>query len=96
MKIGYARVSTREDKYLQLQIDELLECGCKRIYLEIEKEPKLLNQLIVNLEQDDIIILRHEMVLENYDLEKHRDIFNKRRKNPFICFLNPLEVHEGF
>ena len=60
MKIGYARVSTK-DQSLDLQIDALKRAGCKEIVEEKissskDKRPKL-NQMIARLREDDVVIV---------------------------------------
>ncbi len=60
MKIGYARVSTK-DQSLNLQKDALEKAGCKKIYSEqvsgakIEREK--LNEMIKQVRKGDIIIV---------------------------------------
>jgi DNA invertase Pin-like site-specific DNA recombinase len=60
MKIGYARVSTK-DQNLDLQIDALKKAGCKKIYEEVISGAKLdrpvLNDLLANLREDDVLII---------------------------------------
>lgn len=59
MKIGYARVSTREQN-LDLQIDALKKAGCEKIYTEIasggKTERPVLNDLLENLRPGDVIV----------------------------------------
>lgn len=60
MKIGYARVSTR-DQHLELQIDALEKDGCKRIYTEVmsgtkSERPKL-QELLGNLRPGDVVVV---------------------------------------
>lgn len=60
MKIGYARVSTR-DQHLELQIDALKKDGCKRIYTEVmsgtkSERPKL-QELLGNLRPGDVVVV---------------------------------------
>jgi DNA invertase Pin-like site-specific DNA recombinase len=60
MKIGYARVSTR-DQNLDLQIDALKKEGCNKIYTEVmsatKSERPELQEMINNLRKEDIIIV---------------------------------------
>jgi DNA invertase Pin-like site-specific DNA recombinase len=60
MKIGYARVSTRDQK-LELQLDALTEAGCEKIYQEKVSAGKLerpqLQRLIQSLRSGDIVIV---------------------------------------
>lgn len=44
MKIGYARVSTR-DQNLDLQIDALQKYGCEKLYQEKQSAVKKLSEL---------------------------------------------------
>lgn len=60
MKIGYARISTKEQN-LDLQIDALEKDGCGRIYTEImsgtkSERPKL-QELVNNLRPGDVIVV---------------------------------------
>jgi DNA invertase Pin-like site-specific DNA recombinase len=60
MKIGYARVSTR-DQHLELQIDALTKAGCDRIYQDIASgaraERPALNEMIRNLRPGDVLVI---------------------------------------
>ena len=60
MKIGYARVSTR-DQNLDLQLNALKKAGCKKIYQEIISGVKLdrpvLNEALNNLRKGDVLII---------------------------------------
>jgi len=60
MKIGYARVSTK-DQNLNLQVDALKNAGCEKIYQEkasgAKAERPQLNKLIDNVRQDDVIVI---------------------------------------
>jgi len=60
MKIGYARVSTK-DQSLNLQKDALRKAGCEKIYSErisgANTERPELKDLIGQLRQDDIIVV---------------------------------------
>jgi DNA invertase Pin-like site-specific DNA recombinase len=83
MKIGYARVSTR-DQNLNLQLDALMLAGCEKIYKETisgakEDRPEL-NKLMDNLRKGDVIViwkldrlgrsLRHLVEIGNQSLEQ--------------------------
>ena len=60
MKIGYARVSTR-DQNLELQIDALKKTGCEKIYQDIasgaRSERPALTEMIENLRPGDILVI---------------------------------------
>jgi DNA invertase Pin-like site-specific DNA recombinase len=60
MKIGYARVSTR-DQHLELQIDALTKAGCDKIYRDIASgaraERPALNEMIRNLRPGDVLVI---------------------------------------
>jgi len=60
MKIGYARVSTK-DQDLSLQLDALEKAGCQKIYQEKEtgstEEQQQLQQLLQGLRPDDVIVV---------------------------------------
>lgn len=60
MKIGYARVSTK-DQSLNLQKDALKKAGCKKIYSEqisgAKSDRPKLNDLIKHLRKGDVIIV---------------------------------------
>ncbi len=60
MKIGYARISTREQN-LNMQVIALEEAGCERIYEEIvsgvKAERPILHNLINQLRPDDILVI---------------------------------------
>lgn len=60
MKIGYARVSTR-DQNLNLQLDALQKAGCEKIYKETisgaKKERPELGKLVDNLRNGDVIVI---------------------------------------
>jgi DNA invertase Pin-like site-specific DNA recombinase len=60
MKIGYARVSTQDQK-LELQTDELKKFGCDMIFKEkVSGKKKIrpeLNKMIEQLRQGDIVVV---------------------------------------
>lgn len=60
MKIGYARVSTKEQN-MALQIDALQSAGCEQIYKEVvsgaKTERKELNMLLNSLRKGDVVVV---------------------------------------
>ena len=60
MKIGYARVSTREQN-LHMQVIALEEAGCERIYEEtvsgVKADRPILNNLIKQLRPNDVLVI---------------------------------------
>lgn len=60
MKIGYARVSTKEQE-LELQLDALKNAGCEKIYQEkitgTKKERPELQKMLEQLRYDDVIFI---------------------------------------
>ena len=60
MKIGYARVSTKEQSF-DLQIDALQQAECKEIYKEVasgtKAERPVLDDLLKNIRSGDILIV---------------------------------------
>jgi DNA invertase Pin-like site-specific DNA recombinase len=60
MKIGYARVSTREQN-LDMQVIALEEVGCERIYEEtvsgVKADRPILNNLINQLRPGDVLVI---------------------------------------
>ena len=61
MKIGYARISTK-DQNLDLQLDELKKSGCEKIYQDFgvsgskSNRPELDN-MIKNLHSGDVVVI---------------------------------------
>ncbi len=60
MKIGYARVSTRDQK-ADLQVDALKQAGCERIYQDIASGAKSarpeLDKLLANVRSGDAVVI---------------------------------------
>ena len=60
MKIGYARVSTRDQK-LDLQIDALKRAGCERIFQDVASGSKTarpaLDELLGQLRAGDVLVI---------------------------------------
>jgi len=60
MKIGYARVSTK-DQNLDLQLDALTRSGCEKIYREkisgASKERPELQKMLENIREGDVIVI---------------------------------------
>ncbi|ERH41965.1 hypothetical protein N751_16645 [Legionella pneumophila str. Leg01/11] len=60
MKIGYARVSTR-DQSLFMQVDALKKAGCEKIHEEIASGAKtarpVLDEIMRNLREDDVLVI---------------------------------------
>lgn len=60
MRIGYARVSTKEQSF-DLQVDALREAGCERIYMEAvsgaRAERPELNELLRNIRSGDVLVI---------------------------------------
>lgn len=84
MKIGYARVSTKDQSF-DLQVDALRKAECKKIYKEIvsgaRAERQVLNDLLQNIRSGDVLViwkldrlgrsLKHLIELVNSLLEKN-------------------------
>jgi DNA invertase Pin-like site-specific DNA recombinase len=60
MKIGYARVSTKEQSF-DLQLDALQKAGCEKIYREVvsgaRAERPMLKQLLDDLRSGDVLVI---------------------------------------
>ncbi|RML26168.1 Resolvase domain-containing protein, partial [Pseudomonas savastanoi pv. retacarpa] len=60
MKIGYARVSTR-DQNLDLQLDALKRAGCERIYQDVASGSKTarpaLDELLGQVRAGDVLVI---------------------------------------
>lgn len=60
MKIGYARISTKEQS-LSMQIDALKKAGCDQIHEEIASGAKtarpVLEEIIRNIREDDVLVI---------------------------------------
>ena len=60
MKIGYARVSTQDQK-LELQLDDLKSCGCETVYKEKvsgkDKSRPQLEKMIDQLRSGDVVVV---------------------------------------
>ncbi len=60
MKLGYARVSTRE-QHLDLQLDALNRAGCERIYQDVASGAKTarpaLDELLGQLRAGDVTVI---------------------------------------
>lgn len=60
MKIGYARISTK-DQNLALQIDALTKAGCEKFYQDVasgaRSERPALNEMIHNLRSGDVLVI---------------------------------------
>ena len=60
MKIGYARISTKEQS-LSMQVDALKKAGCDQIHEEIASGAKtarpVLDEIMRNLREDDILVI---------------------------------------
>lgn len=60
MKIGYARVSTKEQS-LSMQVDALKKAGCDQIYEEIASGAKtarpVLDEIMRNIREDDTLVI---------------------------------------
>lgn len=60
MKIGYARVSTKEQSF-DLQLDALQKAGCEKIYHEVvsgaRAERPVLEQLLDTLRKGDVLVI---------------------------------------
>ncbi|UCF93562.1 MAG: recombinase family protein [Desulfobacterales bacterium] len=60
MKLGYARVSTKEQSF-NLQVDALRKAGCKKVYEEIVSgvwaERPVLEELLKNVRSGDVVVI---------------------------------------
>ena len=60
MKIGYARISTKEQS-LSMQVDALKKAGCDQIHEEIASGAKtarpVLEEIIRNIREDDVLVV---------------------------------------
>ncbi len=85
MRIGYARVSTREQNF-DMQVDALREAGCEKIYSEAvsgaRADRPVLEELLRNIRSGDVLViwkldrlgrsLRHLVELVGILMEKGR------------------------
>jgi DNA invertase Pin-like site-specific DNA recombinase len=60
MKIGYARVSTKDQSF-DVQIDALKKAGCKKIYKDVasgaRSERPAINEMTENLRSGDVLVI---------------------------------------
>ena len=60
MKIGYARVSTK-DQTVALQVDALKKAGCSKVYTEVmsgaRSDRPILAKFLENLRPGDILVI---------------------------------------
>ncbi|MGH7122248.1 MAG: recombinase family protein [Acetobacteraceae bacterium] len=60
MKVGYARVSTKDQK-LALQVDALKKAGCSKVYTEVmsgaRADRPILADLLKNLRAGDVVVI---------------------------------------
>jgi DNA invertase Pin-like site-specific DNA recombinase len=60
MKIGYARVSTKDQSF-DVQIDALKKAGCEKVYKDVasgaRSERPALNEMIENLRSGDVLVI---------------------------------------
>ncbi|KPA11144.1 Resolvase domain-containing protein [Candidatus Magnetomorum sp. HK-1] len=87
MKIGYARVSTKDQSF-DMQVDALEKAGAEKIYTEVitgaRTESPVLNEILRNIRKKDILIiwkldrlgrsLKHLIELVNEFIDKGVDI----------------------
>ena len=101
MKIGYARVSTKEQD-LSLQIDALKREGCEEIYKEKisgkKKERKELEELLSNIRKGDEVIVysldrlgrTRKQLLDLLDEFKEREIHFKSISEGYFDTTTPM------
>lgn len=92
MKIGYARISTREQS-IQLQIDALKAAGCEKIYQEVASGSKtarvVLDDLMKNIRGGDTLVTwRLDRLGRNL---VHLRQMMEEFKNREICFISLSE-----
>ena len=89
MKIGYARVSTK-DQFLSMQVDALKKAGCDQIHEEIASGAKtsrpVLEEIMRNLREGDTLViwkldrmgrsLQHLIKIVNDLIDKNVDIIS--------------------
>lgn len=96
MKIGYARISTR-DQSLELQVDTLKAAGCEKVYQELASGAKtarpILDDLIKNIrEGDTLVICKLDRLGRNLAHLVHL-INELKNKKAFIISLNdPIDT----
>lgn len=60
MKIGYARVSSKEQN-LRMQLDELYQKGCERVFTEVASGAKndrpVLKEMLDSLQKGDVLVI---------------------------------------
>ena len=86
MKIGYARISTKEQK-LELQIDALKKYDCEKIYSDIQsgsikERPELMNAMAYIRENDEFVVWKLDRLGRSIkDLINWMNIFQERKIN---------------
>jgi len=96
MKIGYARVSTKDQSF-DLQIDILKEAGCEKIYKEVvsgaKTERKVLNELLENIRLGDVLIV-YKLDRLGRSLKDLVDIISKLQKSEvgFQSLNDPIDT----
>lgn len=96
MKIGYARISTK-DQVLSLQVDALKQAGCTKIYEEVSSGVKtsrpVLEELIKNLrENDTLVIWKLDRLGRNMAHLIQLTTYLMERKVGFISLNDPIDT----
>lgn len=91
MKIGYARVSTKDQK-LEIQKKALKEAGCEKIYEEkitgIYKNPPALEKAFDALRKDDIFVVLHIDRLARSNIELLKSFERIEQAGAKFCSLS--------
>lgn len=100
MKIGYARVSTR-DQSLQSQVDSLKEAGCEKIYQEVASGAKndrpILEDLLKNIrEGDTLVVWKFDRLARN--LRHFLNVIDEldRKKVNFVSVTDQVDTTTAF